>query len=110
MSSARRAGLTGMGDIPTTVVLVAADGSERVVGRFEPQRADLATVDALVRFQLVARRAGGRVRICNVCDELRGLLELAGLAEVLELEPRREPEVLEQLGVEEVVQPGDPPA
>jgi ABC-type transporter Mla MlaB component len=110
MSSERRAGLRDMGDIPTTVVLVAADGTEEVVGRVEPGRADLATVDALVRFQLVARRAGGRVRVDDASDELRDLLELAGLAEVLGLEPRRKPELLEQLGIEEVMQAGDPPA
>ena len=99
-----------MGEIPTTVALVAADGSEQVVGHVEPRRADLATVDALVRLQLVARREGRRVRIRHVSDELRGLLELAGLDCVLELEPRRQPEVLEQLGIEEVMQAGDPPA
>ena len=90
--------------------MVAADGTEEVVGRLEPGRADLATVDALIRFQLVARRAGGRVRVDDASDELRDLLELAGLAEVLGLEPRGEPELREQLRVEEVVQPGDPPA
>ena len=98
------------GDIPATVVMVAADGSEQVVGRVAPDRADLATVDALVRFQLVARREGARVRVCNPSDELRALLEFAGLAEVLELEPRRQPEMREQLGIDEVMQAGDPPA
>ena len=46
--------------------------------------------DALVRFQLVARREGARVRLCNPSDELRVLLQFTGLAEVLELEPRRQ--------------------
>jgi anti-anti-sigma regulatory factor len=98
------------GDIPTTIVMVAADGSELVVGRVHARRADLALVDALVRFQLVARREGGRLRLRNVSEELRGLLELVGLAEVLELEPRGKAELGEQLGIEEVMEAGDPPA
>lgn len=97
------------GDIPTTVVMVAADGTERIVGRVEARRAGLALVDALVRFQLVARREGARVRLRNVSEELRTLLELVGLADVLVLEPRGKAELGEQLGVEEVVQAGDPP-
>ena len=42
-------------------------------------------------------------------EELGGLLDLLGLAGVLALEPRRQPELGEQVGVEEVVQPRDPP-
>jgi anti-anti-sigma regulatory factor len=121
MSSARAARLRDVqptggpsvpdaGDIPTTVVMVATDGSELVVGRVDARRADLALVDALVRFQLVARREGGRLRLRNVSEELRRLLELVGLAEVLELEPRGKAELGEQLGVEEVMEAGDTPA
>ena len=95
---------------PTTVVLVVDDGTEVIVGRVDARHADLALVDALVRLQLIARRRGWRVRLGEVSDELRGLLELVGLADVLALEARREAEGGEQLGVEEVVQPGDPPA
>jgi hypothetical protein len=97
------------GDISTTVVLVAADGTEQVVGRVDPGRADLALVDALVRFQLAARRDGGRLQLRDVSPELRELLEFVGLAGVLGLEPRGQAEPGEQLGVEEVVQAGDPP-
>ena len=74
-----------------------------------PPRIDLALVDSLARLQLDARRRGGACALRNVTDELRGLLELVGLADVLALEPRREPELGEQLRVDEVVQPGDPP-
>lgn len=98
------------GDIATTVVMVAADGSEQVVGRVDARRADLALVDALVRLQLVARRDGARVRLRDVSDELRALLELVGLAGVLGLEPGGKAELGEQPGVEEVMQAGDPPA
>ena len=88
--------------------IVDADTDE-VVARVDARRPDLALVDALARLQLDARRRGGRLRLRNVTDELRGLLELVGLADVLALEPRREPEQREQLRVDEVVQPGDPP-
>jgi len=80
------------------------------VGRVDARRADLALVAALVRLQLIARRDGARVRLRNASDELRALLELVGLADVLGLEPLGQAELDEQLGVEEVVQAGDPPA
>jgi ABC-type transporter Mla MlaB component len=78
-------------------------------------RADLAVVDHLARWQLAARRMGCSIRLRNVCAELAELLELAGLAEVLsgsgELrQVGREPEGLEQVGVEEAVVPDDPVA
>ena len=73
-------------------------------------RIDLALVDALMRRQLDARRRGRTVRLTNVPDELRALLELLGLDEVLALEPRGEAELGEELRVDEVMQPGDLPA
>ena len=69
---------------------------------------DLVFVDALLRRQLHARRHGRCLVLRNVPDDLRTLLELLGLDEVLVLEPRREAEVGEQLRVDEVVQPADP--
>ena len=98
------------GHIAATVFMVDADGAERLVGRVDALCADLAIIDALARFQLVARREGGRVQLRDVSPQLRGLLELVGLAGVLGLEPRGKPELGEQLGVEKVVQAGDPPA
>jgi anti-anti-sigma regulatory factor len=95
---------------PTTVVLVVDDGTEVIVGRLDARHPDLALVDALVRLQLIVRRRGWTVRLGEVSEELRELLELVGLADVLALEARREAEGGEQLGVEEVVQSGDPPA
>ncbi len=44
---------------------------------------DAVTVDALARLQLAARRHGCRVRLCGASDELRRLVELMGLSEVL---------------------------
>jgi anti-anti-sigma regulatory factor len=56
---------------------------------------DLATVDALAGLALVARRLGCRVRLRHASPELRELLALAGLADVVPcaagsaVEPRR---------------------
>jgi anti-anti-sigma regulatory factor len=98
------------GDTPTTLVIVVDDGTEVVVGRVDARRPDLALVDVLVRLALSARRRGWLMRLGDVSEELRGLLDLVGLADVLVLEARREAELGEQIGVEEVVQPGDQPA
>jgi hypothetical protein len=98
------------GGTPTTVMIVVDDGTEVVVGRMDARRPDLTFVDALVRLQLTARRRGWLIQIRDVSEELRALLDFVGLAEVLPLEPRREPELGEQLGIQEVVQSDDPPA
>lgn len=76
-------------------------------------RPDLAMVDELARLQLAARRLGLAIRLRDVSGELRELLDLAGLAEVMTGAPRLrqaggETEGGEEGGVEEVVQPGDP--
>jgi hypothetical protein len=97
-------------DSPATVVMVADDGREVVVGRVCAQRAGLELVDALLQLQLRAQRHGWALRLRDVTDDLCRLLELAGLADVLALEAGREAELLEQGGgeeVEEVVEPGD---
>lgn len=68
----------------------------------------LATVDALARLQLAARRRGLELRLCSPQRELRELIELAGLTAVLGVEPRREAEEREErLGVEEEGELGD---
>jgi ABC-type transporter Mla MlaB component len=73
--------------------------------------ADLTTIDVLARLQLAARRCGCELRLCHATAELRCLLELTGLEEVLALEPERQPEEREQrLRVEEEGQLRDPPA
>jgi anti-anti-sigma regulatory factor len=72
---------------------------------------DIATVDALARLQLTARRLGWRLRLRNVSVELGELIELAGLTGVLGVEPVGQPEEGEvTLDVEERVQRGDLPA
>jgi ABC-type transporter Mla MlaB component len=76
-------------------------------------RPDAGTVGALARLQLTARRLGGRIRLRHASPELRELLSFLGLDEVvpvLVVEAGREPEEREHpLGVEERVEPGDPP-
>jgi ABC-type transporter Mla MlaB component len=76
---------------------------------------DVASVDALARLQLVARRLGGRIELHRPTRELRALLDLCGLAGVLpagpglRVEPLRQAEEREQAGgVEERVERGDP--
>jgi hypothetical protein len=75
---------------------------------------DLGTVDALARLQLAAGRVGRRVRLRHAGGELRELLALLGLDEVVQLEelplePEGQPEQREPaLGVEEEADPGDP--
>jgi anti-anti-sigma regulatory factor len=52
---------------------------------------DVDTVDALARLQLIARRQGGQILLRNAPPELKELLALTGLDEVVklgDLEPR----------------------
>ena len=68
----------------------------------------LATVEALARLQLAARRMGLDLRLNVVSRELRDLIQLAGLTQVLGVEPRGQPEEREQrVGVEEEGELGD---
>ncbi|MFG2675600.1 STAS domain-containing protein [Streptomyces sp. NBC_00341] len=67
-------------------VLAASDAAvvDCDVGGLE--RADLAAVEAIARLSLVARRSGGRrLRLCGTPPELRLLIDLVGLADVLAL-------------------------
>jgi ABC-type transporter Mla MlaB component len=45
--------------------------------------ADVATLDALARLQLTARRLGHSIRLCHVRSPLHDLLHLAGWSEIL---------------------------
>lgn len=49
--------------------------------------ADLDALDTLARARLEARRRGVRLVLRGASDDLRCLLELAGLADVLEVDP-----------------------
>ena len=89
--------------------MASSDASNAIEVTVETRSPDLGLVDALARLQLMARRRGCSIQL-RPCDELRELLLLVGLSEVLSVEPQRETEEGIELGVEEVVQPGDPPA
>jgi ABC-type transporter Mla MlaB component len=72
---------------------------------------DAATVDALARLQLRARRSGYEIRLRRVPERLEELLRLAGMEEALPLEGGRHAEQREQPGgVQEERDPGDPVA
>jgi hypothetical protein len=74
---------------------------------------DMSDVDALAGLQLLAHRLGSQIALDHVGDELRSLIEFAGLGELLlsragsVLESDREVEQREQAGVDEEVDPGD---
>ncbi|HEX6421320.1 MAG TPA: hypothetical protein VFZ77_22655 [Acidimicrobiales bacterium] len=51
------------------------------------QQADAVVVDALARLQLAARRRGYRVALRHASIDLLGLLVLAGLSDIVPLEP-----------------------
>jgi anti-anti-sigma regulatory factor len=73
------------------------------------RRADLATVGALARAHVNARRLGVRLHVVNASPALVELITLTGLEPVL-LGAQRQPEQREEtVGVEERVEPDDPP-
>ncbi|MCJ1677731.1 STAS domain-containing protein [Streptomyces sp. APSN-46.1] len=63
----------------------------------------LATIDALARMALTARRHGTPFRVTGASGRLRALLDLVGLVELLGEPEQREPAV----GVEEGIEPDD---
>ncbi|MFJ5261273.1 STAS domain-containing protein [Streptomyces sp. NPDC088387] len=66
----------------------------------------LGAVDLLARLELAARRSGGRIRLRDPDPALHALLDLVGLRFEMEGQvEQREP----ALGVEEAVEPRDPP-
>lgn len=99
----------------STVVLSALKGSRRARIMLVERCPDLALVNELALLQLAAGRLGWTVSLRDPCPRVAELIELAGLADLLDpgagsaLEAGGEPESSEELGVEEVVEPGDPP-
>ena len=65
-----------------SIVLVNG-GREVGIGRVVGVRPDMALVDALARLHLVARRNGYALMLREPCAELRDVLELAGLSDLL---------------------------
>lgn len=80
------------------------------------EHADATAIDALARLQLTARRLGRSIRLRNAPDDLRELLALTGLSDELPLcagvrvQPHRKAKQREQLGIDEEIDPADPPA
>ena len=72
----------------------------------EGARVDLRAVNTLARLQLQAKGQGCTVWLRHAGPDLVELVELVGLAGVMQL--GRHAEDLEQRGVEEVVMPDDP--
>jgi hypothetical protein len=71
------------GDGSRAVVIVVDGDVEVVVGRVLDARPDLAVVDALARLHLAGQRLGITIRLRDVCPELRDLVTLVGLSEIL---------------------------
>jgi anti-anti-sigma regulatory factor len=72
---------------------------------------DAEQVDGLARLQLSLRRRRCELRLVNVSQRLLELIEFAGLAEVLRVEPGGKAEEWEDaVGVEEERDLGDPSA
>ncbi|MDQ5819987.1 MAG: STAS domain-containing protein [Actinomycetota bacterium] len=72
--------------------------------------ADVATIDALARLQLTARRCGFVLHLRNAPPELHELLAFVGLDGVLPVEPGGQAEQGEErVGVEEERELGEPP-
>src|SRR3954452_24537172 len=89
-----------------TLVVVVDDGTELIVGRMA-DRPDLRCIDALARLQLAARRCGWTLVVRDPHPNLAGLLDLCGLRGAIRIEPGGQPELGEQLRVDEVVQSRD---
>jgi hypothetical protein len=95
-------------DSSTTLVVVDEQGGETLVAHLDASCPDMVLIDLLARVHLASRRGGMGLRIRDATPRLRELIELCGLTCVLALEARREPELREQLGADEVVKPADP--
>jgi ABC-type transporter Mla MlaB component len=67
-------------------LMSASDGSVVVCEVGGLERSDIVAVDAIARVQVIARRLGRELRLKNATIELRDLIGLAGLDDVVALE------------------------
>src|SRR5687768_12524990 len=67
------------------LLLEATDAADVVCDVSAVVDPDAVAIDALARLQLTARRLGREVRLRNACKELRELLALTGLRDVVPL-------------------------
>jgi hypothetical protein len=86
------------------MVVAAADGTRLTIPLGGDGPPDLAVVEALARFQLMARRAGDLVWLEDVSAALAELLDLAGIRRQMIRQPERREQAR---GVQEEIQPGD---
>lgn len=86
------------------MVVAAADGTRLTIPLGGDGPPDLAVVEALARFQLMARRAGDRVWLEDVSAALGDLLDLAGIRRQMVRQPERREQ---PRGVQEEVQADD---
>jgi hypothetical protein len=71
---------------------------------------DAGAVDGLARLQLLVKRQGLELRLCEASSELQELLDFCGLGELLRVEVVRQTEEREErVGLEEERELGDPP-
>jgi hypothetical protein len=74
----------GRDGAPTAVVVLRRGDGEVILGPvYDSDRGDLALVDDLLRVQLAARRFGWCIRLRQVRQDLREVIELAGLSDEL---------------------------
>ena len=100
----------GPGDPVTTVRLIVESGESIELWRLDETALPFVTiVDVLCRLHLVARERGWQVVVCAPSPGFLTCLALVGLDELISVEVIGESEGGEQLWVEEVVQPRDPP-
>jgi hypothetical protein len=66
---------------PRAVVVLRRDGADVLLGPvYGPDRCDLGFVEDLLRVQLAARRFGWTIRLVEVRDDVRELIEMVGLS------------------------------
>lgn len=66
-------------------LVAVTEGSIVICEVSELERPDVVAVDAIARLQLIARRFGRELRLRNASRELRDLIGLAGLEDVVPL-------------------------
>ena len=100
----------GAGDPVTTVRLIVRSGESIELWRLDETALPFVTiVDVLCRLHLLARARGWRIVVQDPSPGFQRCVELAGLGQVISIEVAGQAEGGEQLRVEEVVQPRDPP-
>ena len=63
------------------MVVLRRDGEDVLLGPvYGPDRCDLGFVEDLLRVQLAARRFGWTIRLVEVREDLRELIDLVGLS------------------------------